>query len=64
MTSSEDIRRVLTVLRYHDRLRRDRVPDYSGSTFEADTLSGIEILTELYERMTNSDRQDFIVGEI
>lgn len=64
MTSSEDIRKALTALRYHDRLRRGRVPDYSGSTFEADTVSGIEALEELLDQMTNSDRRDFIEEEI
>uniref|UniRef100_A0AAU8HZ57 Phage protein n=1 Tax=Klebsiella phage FKP3 TaxID=3231233 RepID=A0AAU8HZ57_9CAUD len=64
MTSSEEIRKAIAVLRYHNRLKVINDPDYVGSTFEADTLDSISSLAELHKRMTESNRSDFIGGEI
>lgn len=64
MIVSNEIRQALTALRYHHRLRLEQVPDYAGSSFETDTIQGIETLKELHNRMTDSDHFNFLGGEI
>lgn len=64
MITESEIRQTLAALRYHNRQRLQHDPHYSGSTFEADTIAGIELLRDLADRMSNSDRPDFIGGEI
>lgn len=64
MTTANEIRQTIAALRYHNRLRSEQVPGYIGSDFERDSLDGITTLTELYKRMTESNRSDFIGGEI
>lgn len=64
MITESEIRRTLAALRYHNRQRLQHDPHYSGSSFEADTIEGIETLRELADRMSNSDRSDFLGGEI
>ena len=60
----EDVRQTLAALRYHNRLRSEQVPGYIGSALERDSLQGITVLSDLYKRMTESNRSDFIGGEI
>ena len=64
MITESEIRQTLAALRYHHRLRSEQVPGYKDSSFEADTIEGIATLKDLAERMSNSDRSDFIGGEI
>lgn len=64
MTTAQDIKQALASLRYHNRTKIINDPDYVGSSLEADTLNGITTLSELCKRMTDSDRSDFIGGEI
>lgn len=60
----EDVRQTLAALRYHHRLKTAGDPTYAGSPLEADTVNGIATLKELNDRMRDSDRPDFIGGEI
>lgn len=64
MTTTEDIRQALAALRYHNRLKVVNDPEYVGSSLEADTLHGIQTLSELCKRMSESNRSDFLGGEI
>lgn len=64
MIYSEEVRQALAAIRYHNRLRSEQVPEYIGSPFEADTLNAIALLSELHKRMTESNRSDFIGGEL
>jgi hypothetical protein len=64
IVNAEDIRQALAALRYHNRLRSEQVPDYLGSSFEKDSLDGITVLADLYKRMTESNRSDFLGGEL
>jgi len=64
MITESEIRQTLAALRYHHRLRSLHSPGYPGSSFETDTKAGIELLRDLADRMSNSDRSDFIGGEI
>lgn len=64
MTTAQDIKQALAALRYHNRKNVINDPDYVGSSLEADTLNGIATLSELCKRMTESNRSDFIGGEI
>lgn len=64
MITESQIRQALAALRYHNRLKVINDPDYVGSTFESDTLHGLSTLSELLKRMTESNRSDFIGGEI
>ncbi len=64
MTSSDEIRKAIAALRYHNRLKVIADPDYVGSSLEADTLNAISDLSDLHKRMTESNRSDFIGGEI
>lgn len=64
MITESDIRQALAALRYHNRLKVIADPDYVGSSLEADTLNAISDLSELHKRMTESNRSDFIGGEI
>lgn len=63
MTTESDIRQALAAMRYHHRLK-GRDPEYAGSTFERDTVDGIATLKDLMERMRDSNRPDFLGGEI
>lgn len=64
MITASEIRQTLAALRYHNRLRSEQVPGYIGSDLERDSLDGITALSELYKRMTESNRSDFLGGEI
>lgn len=64
MTYESEIKKALAALRYHNRLKVINDPDYVGSTLEADTLEGISTLSDLHKRMTESNRSDFLGGEI
>lgn len=62
--TAQDIRQTLAALRYHNRLKVINDPDYVGSSLEADTLNGISTLSELFKRMTESNRSDFLGGDL
>ncbi|URC22771.1 hypothetical protein KASHIRA_01970 [Serratia phage vB_SmaM-Kashira] len=62
--TANDVKKALAALRYHNRLKVINDPDYVGSSLEADSLEAISDLSELYKRMTESNRRDFIGGEI
>lgn len=64
MITASEIRLMLSVLCYHDDLQRAENPDYAGSSFEQNSKDSICELEDLLERMINSDRRDFIGGEI
>lgn len=64
MISENEIRQTLAALRYHHRLKSEQDKTYKESPFEADTINGIDMLKDLADRMSNSDRSDFIGGEI
>lgn len=64
MITESEIRQTLAALRYHHRLKTAGDPTYAGSPLEADTVNGIAALKELNDRMRDSDRSDFIGGEI
>ncbi len=64
MIYESEIKKALAALRYHNRLKVINDPDYVGSSLEADTLNGISTLQELHKRMTESNRSDFLGGEI
>lgn len=62
--TANDVKTALAALRYHNRLKATNDPEYVGSSLEADTLGAISDLSELYKRMTDSDRLDFVGGDI
>lgn len=62
--TANDVKNALAALRYHNRLKVINDPDYVGSSLEADSLAAISDLSELHKRMTESNRSDFIGGEI
>ena len=62
--TAQDIKQALAALRYHNRLKVINDPEYVGSSLEADTLEGISILSELVKRMTESNRSDFLGGDL
>lgn len=64
MITESEIRQTLAALRYHHRLKSEQDPTYKESPFEADTINGIATLKDLADRMSNSDRSDFIGGEV
>lgn len=64
MTYESEIKKALAALRYHNRLKVINDPDYVGSSLEADTLEAISTLSDLHKRMTESNRSDFLGGEI
>ena len=59
-----DVKKALAALRYHNRLKVINDPAYVGSSLEADSLEAISDLSELHKRMTESNRSDFIGGEV
>lgn len=62
MITESEIRQTLAALRYHHRLKTAGDPTYAGSPLEADTVNGIATLKDLADRMSNSDRSDFLGG--
>lgn len=64
MITESEIRQTLAALRYHHRLKTAGDPTYAGSPLEADTVNGIATLKDLADRMSNSDRSDFLGGDL
>lgn len=64
MITESEIRQTLAALRYLHRLRLGSDPTYAGSCLAKDAEGGIATLKELNDRMRESDRSDFIGGEI
>lgn len=64
MITESEIRQTLAALRYLHRLRSGSDPTYAGSCLAKDAENGIATLKELNDRMRDSDRSDFIGGEI
>lgn len=64
MITESEIRQTLAALRYLHRLRLGSDPTYAGSCLAKDSENGIATLKELNDRMRDSDRSDFIGGEI
>ncbi|QUL77431.1 hypothetical protein [Escherichia phage UPEC06] len=62
--SSSDIKKALSVLRYHHHRKVINDESYLDSSLESDTLEAISKLSDLHKRMTESNRSDFIGGEI
>lgn len=61
---SSDIKKALSALRYHHRMKVINDESYLDSSLESDTLEAISKLSDLHKRMTESNRSDFIGGEI
>ncbi|ATS93548.1 hypothetical protein P1A145kb_p148 [Pectobacterium phage DU_PP_I] len=64
MITESEIRQTLAALRYLHRLRLGSDPTYAGSCLAKDAENGIAALKELNDRMRDSDRSDFLGGEI
>lgn len=64
MITANEIRQAVAALRYHNRLKVIHDPEYVESSLERDTLEAITTLSDLHKRMTESNRSDFIGGEI
>ncbi len=64
MITANEIRQAIAALRYHNRLKVISDPDYVGSSLESDTLNAISDLSDLHKRMTESNRSDFLGGEL
>lgn len=64
MITESDIRQALAALRYLHALRRESDPTYVGSCLANDAENGIATLKELNDRMSDSDRSDFLGGKI
>ncbi|QPI18228.1 hypothetical protein POP15_180 [Pectobacterium phage POP15] len=64
MIAESEIRQTLAALRYLHRLRLGSDPTYAGSCLAKDAENGIATLKELNDRMRESDRSDFLGGEI
>lgn len=64
MITETEIRQTLAALRYLHRLRLGSDPTYAGSCLAKDAENGIATLKELNDRMRDSDRSDFLGGEI
>lgn len=64
MITESEIRQTLAALRYLHRLRLGSDPTYAVSCLAKDAENGIATLKELNDRMRDSDRSDFIGGEI
>lgn len=62
--NTEQVRKVLAVLRYHNHRKVIDDPDYVDSSLEEDTLQAISYMQELLKRMSESNRSDFIGGKI
>ncbi|ELW2144762.1 hypothetical protein SH562_002681 [Escherichia coli] len=60
----EQVRKVLTVLRYHNHRKVIDDPDYVDSSLEGDTLQAISNMQELLKRMTEKNRPDYIGEKI
>ena len=58
------VRKVLAVLRYYNHRKVIDDPDYVDSSLEEDTLQAISHMQELYKRMTEKNRSDYIGDEI
>jgi hypothetical protein len=64
MITAKSVQTAIAALRYHNRMKATSDPDYLDSSLEADTLAAISNLSDLHKRMTESNRSDFIGGEI
>lgn len=64
MITKTELNQTLAALRYLHRLRLGSDPTYAGSTLAGDAANGISVLVELVDRMSDSDRSDFIGGEV
>lgn len=62
--NAEQVRKVLAALRYHNRSKVKNDPDYVDSSLEEDTLQAISHMQELFKRMTEKNRSDYIGDEI
>lgn len=49
---AEHVRKVLAVLRYHNRRKAESDPTYAGSSLEEDTLQAISYMQKLLKHIT------------
>ena len=62
--NTEQVRKVLAALRYHNHSKVKNDPNYVDSSLEEDTLQAISHMQELLKRMTEKNRSDFIGEEV
>lgn len=62
--NAEQVRKVLAALRYHNHSKVKNDPDYVDSSLEEDTLQAISHMRELFKRMTEKNRSDYIGEEV
>ncbi|WEM32771.1 hypothetical protein B9_00172 [Escherichia phage B9-1] len=62
--TAEEVKKVLAVLRYHNHRKVIDDPDYVDSSLEEDTLQAISHMQELFKRMTEKNRSDYIGEKI